>query len=535
MSDTTENKKYFCWICYQEEDWSTFHVSPTTSIAQVSINPNGPFTNNECQLTSLADCTVWVQPCLCRGSMRWVHQRCLQRWINQKQNGISNVNVTCPQCRTAYQIYSAPLSFPGKILDLFDLFVQKVCPPLAGALLIGSVYWTAVTFGAVTIMQVLGHSEGLELIQNADPIFLLMGLPAIPVLLVASRMIKWETAIFRVWRSYMANMDLCKYIFGSFRPSLAKTTTRSSNPTQERELCELQHFFLEQLDEELKLDREQQPALLKVIRNVMGGLLLPTAATACGKLFFERVCSNIQRTLLGGITFVTIKGFFKIYYKKQQLMRKAFRLVLNANDKSVEHFAYEDDIIRFFIKSNQSMAYNLTKYAKPIGINRIRMFSIQMQKYCVDDVKIYCFYESTNVLGDLLIDQDYVLFRLGQLCTLLTSSSEDFFLQIQLTTKNEGRNIYASWKLDLPILRTSCNNSISIDIKRMNIYFEPNLLQVKISDNVNEDEEENNPLFEVKLEPRLLFLGSILIILLCSIVLFFVPFIIARKKKKHKK
>lgn len=40
------------------------------------------------------------------------------------------------------------------ILELSDKIAQKLSPILAGGIFIGSVYWTAVTYGAVTVMQV---------------------------------------------------------------------------------------------------------------------------------------------------------------------------------------------------------------------------------------------------------------------------------------------------------------------------------------------------------------------------------------------
>ncbi|KAL4708550.1 hypothetical protein ACJJTC_014158 [Scirpophaga incertulas] len=30
---------------------------------------------------------AWVQPCKCIGTTKWVHQNCLQRWIDEKQRG----------------------------------------------------------------------------------------------------------------------------------------------------------------------------------------------------------------------------------------------------------------------------------------------------------------------------------------------------------------------------------------------------------------------------------------------------------------
>lgn len=31
----------------------------------------------------------WVSPCRCRGTAKWVHQECLQRWVDEKQQGSS--------------------------------------------------------------------------------------------------------------------------------------------------------------------------------------------------------------------------------------------------------------------------------------------------------------------------------------------------------------------------------------------------------------------------------------------------------------
>ena len=31
----------------------------------------------------------WVSPCRCRGTAKWVHQECLQRWVDEKLQGSS--------------------------------------------------------------------------------------------------------------------------------------------------------------------------------------------------------------------------------------------------------------------------------------------------------------------------------------------------------------------------------------------------------------------------------------------------------------
>ncbi|RZF40688.1 hypothetical protein LSTR_LSTR017078, partial [Laodelphax striatellus] len=57
-------------------------------------------------------------------------------------------------------------------------------------------------------------------------------------------------------------------------------------------------------------------------RVLCGALLFPTVATICGKIFFDNIPSNIQRTLLGGITFIALKGCLKIYHMQQQFIRQ---------------------------------------------------------------------------------------------------------------------------------------------------------------------------------------------------------------------
>lgn len=43
-------------------------------------------------------------------------------------------------------------------MDIADKIIYKTCPFVAGGMFIGSVYWTAVTYGAVTVMQVSGRT-----------------------------------------------------------------------------------------------------------------------------------------------------------------------------------------------------------------------------------------------------------------------------------------------------------------------------------------------------------------------------------------
>lgn len=109
-----------------------------------------------------------------------------------------------------------PPPLPGPVvyvLDLADRLISKAGPFAAAGIMVGSIYWTAVTYGAVTVMQVVGHKEGLDVMERADPLFLLIGLPTIPVMLILGKMIRWEDYVLRLWRKYSNKLQILNSIF----------------------------------------------------------------------------------------------------------------------------------------------------------------------------------------------------------------------------------------------------------------------------------------------------------------------------------
>ncbi|XP_064630720.1 E3 ubiquitin-protein ligase MARCHF5-like [Lineus longissimus] len=244
----------------------------------------------------------WVRPCRCRGTTKWVHHSCLQRWVDEKQKGNSTAKVSCPQCNTEYIIVFPKLGPVVYVMEVADRFIYKVCPFVAGGIFIGSVYWTAVTYGAVTVMQVLGHKEGLGAMEKADPLFLLIGLPTIPVMLILGKMVRWEDYLLKMWRKHASKLPLISYLFPTEPQGISRIPADSSTNFSDP---------------------------ISATRVLCGALILPTIATVVGKLMFGNVQSNFQRTLLGGIAFITIKGALKIYYRQQQYMRQAQRKIMD--------------------------------------------------------------------------------------------------------------------------------------------------------------------------------------------------------------
>ncbi len=62
-------------------------------------------------------------------------------------------------------------------------------------------------------LQVVGHKEGLDVMERADPLFLLIGLPTIPVMLILGKMIRWEDYVLRLWRKYSNKLQILNSIF----------------------------------------------------------------------------------------------------------------------------------------------------------------------------------------------------------------------------------------------------------------------------------------------------------------------------------
>ncbi|XP_008421376.1 E3 ubiquitin-protein ligase MARCHF5 isoform X1 [Poecilia reticulata] len=239
----------------------------------------------------------WVSPCRCKGCTKWIHQSCLQRWLDEKQKGNSGGAVNCPQCGTEYCIIFPKMGPLVYFLQQADRALSRASPFAAVGVVVGTVYWSAVTYGAVTVMQVVGHKKGLFVMERADPLFLLMGLPTIPVLLVLGKMIRWEDYLLRLWLRYSYKHGPSSGGGGYLPPLRVQGPGAGDHLSMSRTLC--------------------------------GALIFPSIASLLGRLLFRRVTSNLQRTILGGIAFVLIKGVLKVYFKQQQYIMQANRHIVN--------------------------------------------------------------------------------------------------------------------------------------------------------------------------------------------------------------
>jgi len=248
---------------------------------------------------------AWVHPCLCKGTTKWVHQVCIQRWVDEKQKGNSNTGISCPQCGADYVIRFPDSPTVMKLLDTMDKLVGRLCPVIAGGVCVGSLYWTCVTYGAITVMQIAGHDKGLSLMERADPLFLLVSLPLVPVGLVLGKMIRWQDPVLRFLRTRLPKVPLTKYIL----PAFAATPEAEGSASA------------------ANLPPPSDP--VSMTRTFCGALFFPTVAVFLGNALFENEKSPLKRACMGGFCFVGAKGVLKIYHKQHQYIRQSKRLILD--------------------------------------------------------------------------------------------------------------------------------------------------------------------------------------------------------------
>ncbi|EDX11598.1 GD19682 [Drosophila simulans] len=296
----------------------------TSTAVQVAVDAGEP--ERCCWICFATDednrLAAWVKPCQCRGTTKWVHQSCLYRWIDEKtQKGNALRTVSCPQCQTEYIIVFPQMGKLGGALEAIDNLIKRLSPFLAAGFFVGSLYWTAVTYGAVTFLQIVGHEHGMSIMEAGDPLVLLIGLPAIPVGLVLGGLIRWEDALLRLIRNRGTVVRKFPFV-GLIYPNLS------------------------QEEEQQSISNPATPALsdpVSATRVFCGALLLPTISSIVGRILFDTVDNTLHRTLLGGLTFITVKGILKIYLKQKQYGRRKKRRIVDYTEENIRNFMHRNN------------------------------------------------------------------------------------------------------------------------------------------------------------------------------------------------
>ncbi|XP_022212041.2 E3 ubiquitin-protein ligase MARCHF5-like [Drosophila obscura] len=263
--------------------------------------------------------TDWLHPCRCRGSNKWVHRNCLNRWIDELQLRHPNKPIACSQCRTEYIIVTTPLCRFDALLSGIDNFYGAVCPSVTMGTISAALYFSAMTFGALTLIQIIGYRKSLALL-NEETTLLIIGLPTIPVGLLLLRRIRLDDYMLRFLRIFRSRRH------GVQPEDLDEAGERLPGaPLDANYFDDLSQDHTELQDSEIF----GSEAMRRASTSFVVALSLPSFAVLLGRSLYAKMENRFLGILLGGMTFLGIKGLASAYVRHSHVQRLRGRSVLD--------------------------------------------------------------------------------------------------------------------------------------------------------------------------------------------------------------
>ncbi|BFG00890.1 E3 ubiquitin-protein ligase MARCHF5 [Drosophila madeirensis] len=270
----------------------------------------------------------WLHPCRCRGSTKWVHRVCLNRWIDAQQLEQPNQPIVCTQCRTQYIMVLPSLNAFDRTLQGLYRFYNSVCHSMLACTLSSVVYLSAGAYGAVTMIQILGFRVAMTLIK-AEPVVLVVVLPTIPTVLVLLRDFQWDMHLIRLWRS--------------LRTARPAGLAEDSHMLPGAPLDDNYYAAMPLLDNpEMETLHEENFLGLEGIANAtesfVVALSLPSIATLLGRTLYAKVDNKLLGTVLGGLTFLGTKALARAYMRHCNRQCLRGRRVLDSVPLNVQRY-----------------------------------------------------------------------------------------------------------------------------------------------------------------------------------------------------
>lgn len=289
-----------CWICLTVVELDRNEV---IALRNLFLAKNLYKTNskpeNFVQLKRLFN-RIILSACKCRKKL--AHEACFNKYIDLKQSANVTIQLACQQCNLKYEFSYPYNGLFLQVCDSIDKFINTASSILAFGAILATTYWSLLSYGAVTILQIYGNESGSAILQNTSLVISYSMLPLIPVGLVLCRFIPW--------------IDALKKVF-CLKQKRINTEEKDGNGHND-----------DDDDDEVENSR-----LSKNIRLFIGGLALPTVAISLdrvisGAMGFED--SSIIRTTVVGLAFVFCKGISKIFYEQKKQWEK--------NNKSIQNY-----------------------------------------------------------------------------------------------------------------------------------------------------------------------------------------------------
>ena len=221
--------------------------------------------------------TEWTHPCRCRGTGKWVHQSCLQHWIDEKQRGSSSTEVKCPQCQFVYQIRYPDASALLLLYEMANRGITHSSPILLASVMATSLYWVSFTYGVSAASLALGREEFVKIFTNPESTWVAFVLPALPWVIFLFKVMRPEVIVLQVWHRVISPLS---YAVLRLFP-LTRAVAKEAGPQRR------------------KYEPTAIAPLQNVSRSVVGTFSLPIISSLLGWALSHFVpLSSLKRTLL---------------------------------------------------------------------------------------------------------------------------------------------------------------------------------------------------------------------------------------------
>ncbi|KAK2728018.1 E3 ubiquitin-protein ligase MARCHF5-like isoform X2 [Artemia franciscana] len=257
---------------------------------------------------------VFVSPCNCKGSAKWVHQSCIMYWIDEKQEGNPDRVVRCSVCLTEYIVvsdYPWYLKVPRRIFGKVENWMQDLWTYSDHSNLIYfrpflQVYqylwiWP---WSYAAVLQIYGIREGIHVLKHLREDKFRYIVQIFPWAYFID-LINWEEPLSNFLRSYVPVTpilrDIPPFSCFNYRPK---------------------HFHLDFLP-------PYQHPMVRELPFSHVSYLLPMCSVLCGKVIFGSVQGSLKRAMLGGLVYLGLKTPFRLLNLQAEYIDRHSRTVMN--------------------------------------------------------------------------------------------------------------------------------------------------------------------------------------------------------------
>lgn len=327
-------------------------------LADLSDIPDRVNDERECWVCFLSESETpdaeWVRPCKCDGSVGYVHQDCVKRWVEEKQKSDINLDVECPQCQTKYRFVFPKMVGPFKCMILGEQLLNSGVTIFTIGGIIYGINLVTVFYSRNVIKAMVaerfdiftdGECRSLEpyreiLINNISDVLKSMTSNIPDDLFLPLQVVNqfWFKAISKIRSSLFfvnyAPMELFKDTAISVSIPWTLYNFRKINWDEP---------LLRKLDDLQNIKSRYEPVTSggKGTRRLIGGLVMPFASRILGDAVFGTYSPG-KRFMLGAVTYLFVKGgisFIRKYKFRHWLRARKVKGYKEGDDHENENAA----------------------------------------------------------------------------------------------------------------------------------------------------------------------------------------------------